>query len=95
MPGLLTSIFEDDANPTPSVEPMPAEDGSGEPIDGDAIEAGISLDQGLALDVGLSNEMGGTYQSLDGSETTWSREDSLDLNLDTSVLLSADGSAEG
>lgn len=45
---------------------------------------------GGALELALPNEMGGRYQGLDGSETTWSREDSLGLDLDTSVLLSGD-----
>ncbi len=101
MPGMLTSIFDGDAHPPQPADGSPIDDtGTGDTgsigDDGnEMIDTGLSLDQGIALDIGLSNEMGGTYQDLDGSETTWAREDSLNLNVDTSVLLSGDGSAEG
>ncbi len=65
------------------------------PEEGDGVAAGLSVEQGLALEIELSNEMGGSYRTLDGSETTWSREDSLGLDVDTGVLLSGDGVAGG
>jgi|GEM_PF-3687045 len=86
MAGILSGIF-DDASEAAS----PASSGSqASDADGGALAAGLSVEQDLALELELSNETGGTYQGLDGSETTWSREDSLGLDVDTGVLLSGD-----
>lgn len=86
MAGILSGIFDDGSNVDPSVE-----NGSQAGADnGGALAGDLSIDQGVALDLELSNEMGGTYQGVDGSETTWSREDSLGIDLDTGVLLSGD-----
>jgi hypothetical protein len=86
---MLSGIFDDGSQGDPATgsEIGNADDG--------ALAAGLSVDQGVALELELSNEMGGSYQGLDGSETTWSREDSLGLDLDTSVLLSGDAGIEG
>jgi hypothetical protein len=86
---MLSGIFDDGSQGDPATgsEIGNADDG--------ALAAGLSVDQGVALELELSNEMGGSYQGLDGSETIWSREDSLGLDLDTSVLLSGDAGIEG
>ena len=86
MAGILSDIFDDGSTPDPGSQT--------EVADGGPLEAGLSVEQGLALELELSNEMGGSYQGLDGSETTWSRSDSLGLDLDTGVLLSGGADAE-
>lgn len=90
MPGMLSGIFDTGSQGDPATGGSEIGD-----ADGGALAAGLSVDQGIALELDLSNEMGGSYQGLDGSETTWSREDSLGLDVDTSALLSGDAGIEG
>ncbi|MFD1036140.1 hypothetical protein ACFQ15_16015 [Sphingomonas hankookensis] len=87
---MLSGIFDAGSQGDPTTGGSEISD-----ADGGALAAGLSVDQGVALELDLSNEMGGSYQGLDGSETTWSREDSLGLDVDTSVLLSGDAGIEG
>ncbi|MEH3039204.1 MAG: hypothetical protein PGN21_03940 [Sphingomonas paucimobilis] len=90
MAGILSGIFDDGSE---AASPASTDSQTGA-ADGGSLEAGLSVEQGLALELELANEMGGSYQGLDGSETTWSREDSLGLDLDTGVLLSGGADVE-
>lgn len=84
MSGILSSIFDNESDSASSASNDSQTSDAGE----EPLEAGLSVEQGLAFELELANEMGGSYQSLDGSETTWSREDSLGIDVDTGVLLS-------
>lgn len=89
MPSMLSGLFDAGSQGVPATGG--SEIGN---TDGGTLAAGLSVDQGVALELELSNEMGGRYQGLDGAETTWSREESLGLDLDTNVLLSGDAGIE-
>ena len=114
MAGFLSRIFDEhDGRPLDGtlggVGPDPAQsddaDGGGEGHHtGDTAQStGGSTETTLDVNptIAVESEMSGTYYDLDGSETTWSRTDSitLSLNLDATAHVAAgsvqDVTAEG
>lgn len=75
MPGMLTNLFGDDGGTSGSTESHELTAG-GEIID-------------ISPEITIEMEMGGTYQNLDGSTTTWSSDQSITLTADVNATLTA------
>lgn len=75
MPGLLSSVF-DDGDETGQAQSHNV-----------AATAGQDIELNPEVDVSL--EMGGSYQNLDGSTTTWSNSQDVSLNVDVDGTVDA------
>lgn len=76
MPGLLSNIFD-------------AGDDGGTSGSSQTYAADADQDTHLSPEITIETEMGGSYQELDGSTTTWSNSNDVTLNADVAVSTAA------
>lgn len=74
MPGLLSSLFDDQQS-----------DGTSSSSQSQEADGDFAFD--LSPSVAVETDMGGSYQNLDGSTTTWENDNDVTFNADVGATL--------